>query len=400
MFLLEPYYLITGASRDFAYLASVLRASVVSWQVLLNFAHASSLQHDHPSTMGSDKMQRDFHHPYQPYDIQTEFMNAVYDCLETHKVGIFESPTGTGKSLSLICGSLTWLRDHKRRAFEEGFLVSEGDSDEPAWMLEHTQRQKKEEALQRRHELNERLAKIKAKEKRAKERFDSGGPRYKRQKLAADETNTHGSEALFILGDYESDDNAQKPEQRDAFNESGLSSETRALMEKLGYSDSVAKADEGEVPDETKIFFCSRTHSQLTQFTSELDRVKMPPAVMSDDNSEVDVLVEDVRHLTLGSRKNLCINSKVSRLGNATAINERCVELQQAGSAEGRCPHMPSKENESLLNDFRDHALAKIRDIEDLGSLGKRLGVCPYYASRPAIPYSEVSDDPTGGLIP
>jgi len=25
-----------------------------------------------------------------------------------------------GKSLSLICGSLTWLRDHKAKAFEEG----------------------------------------------------------------------------------------------------------------------------------------------------------------------------------------------------------------------------------------------------------------------------------------
>ena len=43
-----------------------------------------------------------------------------------------------------------------------------------------------------------------------------------------------------------------------------------------------------------------------------------------------------------------------------------------------------------MLNDFRDHALAKIRDIEDLGVLGKKMGICPYYASRPTIQYSEV----------
>ena len=46
----------------------------------------------HSSAMASS---RNFHHPYQPYDIQSEFMNALYDCIEQKKVGIFESPTGT-----------------------------------------------------------------------------------------------------------------------------------------------------------------------------------------------------------------------------------------------------------------------------------------------------------------
>lgn len=38
---------------------------------------------------------RDFHHPYQPYDIQESFMNIVYETLQDGKVGIMESPTGT-----------------------------------------------------------------------------------------------------------------------------------------------------------------------------------------------------------------------------------------------------------------------------------------------------------------
>ena len=38
---------------------------------------------------------RNFHHPYQPYQIQYELMNAIYDCIADRKVGIFESPTGT-----------------------------------------------------------------------------------------------------------------------------------------------------------------------------------------------------------------------------------------------------------------------------------------------------------------
>ena len=79
----------------------------------------------------------EFPFPYaKPYDIQLNFMKALYKTLELKKIGIFESPTGTviwtifiillkvqifilpelkkGKSLSLICGSMKWLRDFKQ----------------------------------------------------------------------------------------------------------------------------------------------------------------------------------------------------------------------------------------------------------------------------------------------
>ena len=341
--------------------------------------------------MSDKNVARDFHHPYQPYDIQTEFMNAVYDCLEDGKVGIFESPTGTGKSLSLICGSLTWLRDHKRRTFEVGFDADAKDSDDPPWMLEHARKQRKQEAFRRRQELNERLAKIKAKEQRAKDRATAGTQIYKRQKISSSESNNESDESQFALDDYESDQDAGRVGK---FADSGLSAETRALMDQLGYVHGEMKAEDGEAPDETKIFFCSRTHSQLTQFASELSRIKMPPSITLDEGAgdgDIDQCIEDVKHLTLGSRKNLCINPKVSCLGNATAINERCLELQQAGSSESKCSFMPTKDGEVLLNEFRDHALAKIRDIEDLGTLGNKLGICPYYAARPATKFCEVS---------
>ena len=98
-----------------------------------------------------------------------------------------------------------------------------------------------------------------------------------------------------------------------------------------------------------------------------------------------------VKHLPLGSRKNLCINPQVSVLGSAPAINDRCLELQQPDTPkEHKCVYLPKDESESLLNAFRDHTLASIRDIEDLGDLGKELGICPYYASRASIKPSEV----------
>ena len=36
----------------------------------------------------------DFHHPFQPYEIQKDFMSSLYMCIERGMVGIFESPTG------------------------------------------------------------------------------------------------------------------------------------------------------------------------------------------------------------------------------------------------------------------------------------------------------------------
>lgn len=39
-------------------------------------------------------------------------MRALYSVIETRKIGIFESPTGTGKTLSLMCSALKWLSDH------------------------------------------------------------------------------------------------------------------------------------------------------------------------------------------------------------------------------------------------------------------------------------------------
>ncbi len=215
------------------------------------------------------------------------------------------------------------------------------------------------------------------------------------------------NEAHFMLEDYESDgDNDAQKSRTCVTTDAGLSIVTQELMRKLGTVPSGAQFDEEEVDDELKIFYCSRTHSQLTQFINELRRVQLPPAVIPNlpKPSEQTFTMEpatvgDLKHLTLGSRKNLCINARVANLRSATAINEKCLELQRPGTpAEHKCPYLPAKEKEALVNEFRDHALAKIRDIEDLPDLGRRLAICPYYASRPTIRPSEVSLSLVTGL--
>lgn len=323
-------------------------------------------------------------------------MTALYECIEEGKIGIFESPTGTGKSLSLICASLTWLREHKRKEFDESLVQgADDDDDDPEWMKEHARNERRRNALQHRHDLERRLAKLREKEKKVKQQYENGEPVTKRRKVANVDGDGEPGDDQFLLDDYESDKEDRGGVVRGHQNPNGLSAETQALLEKLGMNYGLPTVEEDvEMPDELKIFFCSRTHSQLSQFSNELRRVHMPPAIEPDPpdpGTQPEDLSEEIKHLTLGSRKNLCINPNVNKLSSAMAINERCLELQQSGtSADCKCPHLPNKENETLVHEFRDHALARIRDIEDLGMIGKKLGICPYYASRPAIRPSEV----------
>ncbi|KAF7270391.1 hypothetical protein GWI33_016625 [Rhynchophorus ferrugineus] len=47
--------------------------------------------------------------PFTPYDIQKDYMEKVIECLQNESTAILESPTGTGKTLCLLCSSLAWL---------------------------------------------------------------------------------------------------------------------------------------------------------------------------------------------------------------------------------------------------------------------------------------------------
>lgn len=165
-----------------------------------------------------------------------------------------------------------------------------------------------------------------------------------------------------------------------------MSASTQALLDQLK---PVKTGEDNEVDQErTTVIFCSRTHSQLTQLVNELRKIRLPSALLGAKIEEV------IKHAPLGSRKTLCINPKVSRLTSNTAINERCLELQKPGlSKDQQCQFFPSKSSEESserLETFRDYTIAQIQDIEDVANLGRRMKVCPYYASRSAIPVAEV----------
>ncbi|KFD61153.1 hypothetical protein M514_08619 [Trichuris suis] len=54
--------------------------------------------------------------PFEPYPCQLDLMNKVVSCLEQGANAVLESPTGTGKTVALLCSTIAWLKS--RRASE------------------------------------------------------------------------------------------------------------------------------------------------------------------------------------------------------------------------------------------------------------------------------------------
>lgn len=81
-------------------------------------------------------------------------MNALVECLEspTYKIGLFSSPTGTGKSSSLLCGILRHVTTvNASMASRETTIDTKNDQEED-WVLQHV-KQKRDKENERQREL-------------------------------------------------------------------------------------------------------------------------------------------------------------------------------------------------------------------------------------------------------
>ena len=54
------------------------------------------------------------HFPFTPYSCQEAYMRKVMESLFRAENALLESPTGTGKTLCLLCATLAWQREQAR----------------------------------------------------------------------------------------------------------------------------------------------------------------------------------------------------------------------------------------------------------------------------------------------
>lgn len=338
--------------------------------------------------------------PFPPYPQQRDLMKSMMHCIESSSVGCFESPTGTGKSLSTICATLSWQFKEEERILEEQSVLAlkrnSGNGDD--WLMafqtgfvsDTAELKRTRKAYDLHLAMKGRILRtISSNQRRGSTQFGKFGSakvdQNSKSAYSPSTVSTKEPEDEFSLKHYDSDDErASKPS---------------AAHRRTANNDDGEFEDEDEDEDKLmnplclpKIFYCSRTHSQISQFVGEIKRTAFANA----------------RCITLGSRRNMCINSDVMSYGSDSKMSEVCLEMHKSKSKKDilsdnilepsarrrktaavaikPCPfHNKSKEQE-----FADHALGAIRDIESLTKLGDDLEACPYYATRRALRDAQV----------
>ncbi|XP_078491540.1 regulator of telomere elongation helicase 1 isoform X1 [Ciona intestinalis] len=66
--------------------------------------------------------------PFTAYEVQKSYMTKVIQALNTHQNAALESPTGTGKTLCLLCSTLAWRRQHLNELKKHANPVSQEET--------------------------------------------------------------------------------------------------------------------------------------------------------------------------------------------------------------------------------------------------------------------------------
>ena len=162
-----------------------------------------------------------------------------------------------GKSLSLICASLTWLRLHKSTAFDASIKAAgEAFKDEPSWLIDQLLNRKRSELVQRFQDREKRLEAIRVKEKALEERGRKRR-RIEERVTSAASGKPDDEDAEWLLNDWDDDNSIETPS-GDAF--SGLSKESREVLARLGIEGTRKnEADEEVMEEEIKVRYFTRT---------------------------------------------------------------------------------------------------------------------------------------------
>jgi chromosome transmission fidelity protein 1 len=384
-----------------------------------NEASAASAPSSSSSSCGNFRQGGRYPHVYEnftfpPYPQQKQLMDALYACMTAGHVGIFESPTGTGKSLSTLFAAMAWLQEQEiKMAYEATPPTTTSEVQEDDWLASllsptaSVTSNSSTSAGSVTTKANSRASVLKKLEQ-VKVRIKSRKGLSLTSDAAGHDARTGllRSRTLGVKPHAEANAGVVATKRVRKEQPTQETEDAAFIIDAVGNTE----GDESEVEDEVaeekefykndypQIIFCSRTHSQLAQFVSEIQKCKQ---------------FSDVRVCILGGRKNLCIHGDVQKLRADAHMTDVCLKMQKNKQKPDEKIHLSGREpaldtlaasicsykHSHAENVLSEYALANILDIEDLVSAGHKMHACPYYASRKAMKYAQIVCMPYNFLI-
>ena len=292
-----------------------------------------------------------FDFPGSPYEVQKIFMRKAYSAMISGGLCVLESPTGTGKSLSLLCSALAWLRDFRQQVIFERLSDSMAASDDieiPAWVNDGNRRANMEEAVSVVLDWNAEKSLNRA---------------------TVSKFGIHNSEGRIIAGP-----NKRKPVPN---TESSSSDDDDLVVENERVGSAISATPIVADPKRrVQVIICSRTHSQLSQLLKEVKRIEL--------NKSFNIIL-------MGSRSQLCVNPNVDTNRPPMSVNDACIKLTDSSSCQFK----------NNLEPLTKLLLSRPLDIEDACLAGRDMQTygCPYFASRLALTDADIVFVPYASIL-
>ncbi|XP_066975355.1 Fanconi anemia group J protein homolog isoform X1 [Macrobrachium rosenbergii] len=298
--------------------------------------------------------------PVKPYPSQMAMMAQIVKGLQRRQNCLLESPTGSGKSLALLCSTLAWHQAEKEKAQKYNDLIFQGitDPDILARAAGLTNLPSNPVPLQGPQAPGPpSLPQV----SRPHDHVSSSTATQQSAAAAAsaDAAATGGG---FIPGDeFDTDFRSQTVQFR---NPIGMGAVEGGLDETMEVDNPgfVARMQEPTLMKVPKIYFGTRTHKQIYQIMRELRRTAY----------------KHVRTTVLSSREHTCIHPTVSKMPNK---NEGCQLLIDPREGPG-CRFNHGVNKIKTHDRLSSYGIQDAWDIEDLVVLGKKIGACPYFSAR------------------
>ncbi|EAN77776.1 DNA repair helicase, putative [Trypanosoma brucei brucei TREU927] len=374
--------------------------------------------------------------PFEPYPLQLHAMEAIREGLSAGDVVVLESPTGTGKTQILLNGVLSHMFEPVVTSVEHGIAESHEVTGESRPTGEVCADSGDGCPSFEEHRKHQRKRRKREREKRRKETFNFGGTSSSRDPFLVDQDVREEAQELSRCGAL-----------ADCLSSSS-SSRSSSVSHLGGEGDKSDEDVEVQPLRKPKVYFSSRTHTQLQQVTDELRRTVfcqnlvrrrscnsvekdgLASKVFEDAHKSPFVEPRKLRYVHVAGRQQLCLNAslKAAAGGSNERLNELCLEAMayeyskegktarkqklQRGCADSSLPDIEDSLGSSTvsrrgcgycqkekLKILRDYVNIEPRDLSQMRELGQRVGACPFLVTREVLRGADVVFIPYSYLV-